>query len=203
MKNGIKDFPYNLIELEFDNQTQDTITSGSLVQDNSGWAVLHEDALSGQKATAYRAGRYSYAKEAGVAVAQGQPIWWDAENSRLTPTSNGTPPVGSAPYAYGTLTTVMEVDINVFPAPATKRHTVTAAEAALNSNNGQVDIDTGFGVAPTAVNVQVRTVTTGRLKTGFDVELLTGNDIGKVRIKGVAAGTQLDENDVIEFVAHL
>jgi hypothetical protein len=79
--------------------------------------------------------------------------------------------------------------------------TITATEAALNSNNGQVDFQTGFGAAPAGAVAQVRTVTIGRVKSTFDVTFPTGGDLGKVRVAGVAAGTQLDTGDIVDVIA--
>jgi hypothetical protein len=83
----------------------------------------------------------------------------------------------------------------------TSSFTVTATEAALNSNNGQVDFQTGFGAAPAGAVAQVRTVTTGRVKSTFDVTFPSGGDLGKVRVAGVAAGTQLDTGDIVDVIA--
>lgn len=80
------------------------------------------------------------------------------------------------------------------------RVTVSSAQAAANSTNGQVDIDTGFGAAPRRRLVTVYTATTGRVKSGYDVTDLTSADAGKVRVAGVAAGVQIDENDVIDIL---
>lgn len=77
------------------------------------------------------------------------------------------------------------------------KHTVTAAEAAANSGDGQADIDTGFGTASFVAIVTVLNVTTGIQNTGYAVTQLTGGDAGKVRVAGVAAGVQLDEGDII------
>lgn len=77
------------------------------------------------------------------------------------------------------------------------KHTVTSGEAAANSGDGQVDIQTNFGAAPAFRMVQLLTASTGLVKTGYDVVDLTSNDAGKVRVNGNAAGTQVDENDVI------
>ena len=202
MKNQKQMHPEDHI-LTWNNPSQDAVTAGQPVQTYSGWGVAHGDIASGESGTLYRRGQFEFAKATGTAVVQGQPLWWDGTNSRVSFTPTGTPPLGTASQAAASDDLVVDVDLNVVPPPAATRHTVTNAEAALNSNNGQVDIDTGWGVQPTSAPVVVRAITTGRTKSGFDIEILSGADVGKVRISGVAAGTQLDEGDIIEFVAFL
>ena len=202
MKNQKRIHPDEHI-LTWSNQSQDPVASGTPVLTNSGWGVSHGLIAAGDSGTIYRGGGFEFAKATGTAVVQGQPLWWDGDNSRVSFTPTGTPPLGTAAKDAATDDTVIDVDLNRVPAPAATRHTTTAAEAAANSGNGQVDIDTGWGVAPTSAPLQVRAVTTGRIKSGYDVEILGAGDVGKVRIKGVAAGTQIDEGDIVEFVAHL
>lgn len=203
MKNGIQTFPENLTELVYDNQTQDTITSGTPVHARASWGVAHGDIAAGTKGLLLRAGAFNFTKAAGTAVVQGQPLWWDAGNSRVSFTPTGTSPLGTAREAAASAATSVVVDLNVVPPPAIGRHTVTSEEAALNGTNGQVDIDTGWNVAPSSVQEKVRTVTTGRVKSAYDVEILGSTDIGKVRFKGVGSGTQLDAGDIIEYAIFL
>jgi hypothetical protein len=70
---------------------------------------------------------------------------------------------------------------------------VSAAQAAANSGNGQVDITLPFTYAASVPIVQLLTVTTGRIKSTYDV---TGT-ASTLSIKGVAAGTQVDEGDIV------
>lgn len=123
-----------------------------------------------------------------------------AANGQVTATPNG-PSIGTALEAW--------VDGQVIEArlaPANNsvyRATVTvdSTAAALNSNDGRVTFDTGFGAAPSVALVTVKTVTTGRIKTGFDVVNLSGGSAGQVQVSGVAAGTQLDAGDIVEIIA--
>lgn len=73
---------------------------------------------------------------------------------------------------------------------------VSGAQASANSNNGRVDFDTGFAAVPGFYQVQLFTATTGVQKAGFVVLPLSGSD-GTLRIDGVAAGVQVDENDIL------
>lgn len=81
------------------------------------------------------------------------------------------------------------------------RAVVTSGEAAANSNNGSKTFDTGWGVQPSAVNVVLRTASTGVTKSGFAVTLGSGGSAGQITVAGVAASTQVDQNDEIEVIA--
>ncbi|UYV13752.1 MAG: DUF2190 family protein [Phycisphaera sp.] len=182
------------------NTTGSAVTAGTPVLTPAGWGVAHGDIAAGAEGTLYRRGRFEFTKAAGTAVDQGDRLWWDDANDRVSFTPTGTPPLMTANKAAADADTVVSGDLNFVASPAGIRHTVDSTEAAANSNDGQVDIDTGLGVVPTAVTVTVRTASTNIVKSGYTVLPLTGNDAGKVRIGGVAAGTQIDENDIIELV---
>lgn len=123
-----------------------------------------------------------------------------AASGQVTATPNG-PPIGTALEAWAN-GAIIEARLAA-PNNGVYRSsfTVDATAAALNSNNGQVTFDTGFAAAPTVAIVQVRTVTTGRLKSAFDVVNLSGGNAGQVQVSGVAAGTQLDAGDIVEIIA--
>lgn len=96
--------------------------------------------------------------------------------------------------------------IEVIPVGQVGRHlvlggtvTVSSGQAAANSGNGRVDIVTGTGVVPTAVHVMHLDASTLVAQTGFDVDIATTP--GTIRIDGIAAGHQVDENDVIHWIA--
>jgi hypothetical protein len=95
-----------------------------------------------------------------------------------------------------TATTGDDQQIVVVPIGAAEyaaKVTVSAGQAAANSGNGQVDLTLPFPFADAAVVVNLLTVTTGRVKSTYDV---TGT-ASTLSVKGVAAGTQVDEGDVI------
>jgi hypothetical protein len=75
-----------------------------------------------------------------------------------------------------------------------KAHTVTAVEDTA----GQVDIDTGFGAAPTHVELTILTVTSGALKTALAV---TFPGTGVVRIAD-NGGETVTEDDTIYLSAY-
>lgn len=186
--------------LAWTNSTGGTVSAGTPILTPSGWGVAHGTIANGAEGTLYRRGRFEFAKAAGTAVAQGDRLWWDDGNSRVSFTPTGTPPLitASKPAASGDI--VVEGDLNFTAPPAGIRHTVDSDEASANSGDGQVDIDTGLGVVPTAVVATVRTASTSLVKTGYTLVPLTSGDAGKVRIAGVSGGTQIDENDIIELV---
>lgn len=76
--------------------------------------------------------------------------------------------------------------------------TVSSAQAAANSGDGQVDIVTGTGVAPTSYVVQVLTVTTGVVKAGYIVSLPAA---GTIRLTGVDTTAEMNEGDIITWIA--
>lgn len=80
------------------------------------------------------------------------------------------------------------------------QRTVTSGEAAANSNNGRADIDTGFGAAPALVIVMVTDASTKIQNSGYVIDTATPG-AGVVRIDGIAAGLQLDQDDVINIIA--
>lgn len=189
----------------YTNGTGSTIAAGTPVVIGDRYGIVHEDILDTASGTAYTRGQFELAKQTGVAFAQGDRVYWNAGNARL---ELWTPDIGG-PWmvcSEGALSaaTTAEVDLEVQPTGAydfRDAHTVTSGEAAANSGNGRADIDTGFGVAPTGFSVQVIDASSGAQNTGYVVSALTGGDLGKVRIDGVAAGVQLDENDVIHLIA--
>lgn len=203
MKNGIQTFPENLTELVWTNSGQDAIASGSPVQTRRAWGVAHGNIAAGATGLLLCAGAFTFAKAAGTAVVQGQPLWWDEDNSRVSFTATGTPPLGTAREAADETATSVVVDLNVMPPPCTGSITIDATQAAASSSNGQVIIDTGWGVAPGSVQTSLRTVTTGRVKSAYDVLKMSGDDLGKVSVTGVGSGTQLDEGDVLDYAIHL
>src|SRR5690606_31428187 len=156
-----------------------TITGGTPVQTKQGWGVAHVDILAAATGILYGAGAYSFAKATGTAVAQGQPLWWDGGNDRVSFVPTGTPPIGTAREAAGTSATSVVVDLNVMPPPCTGSITIDSTQASASSSNGQVIIDTGWGAAPTTVLTSLRAVTTGRLKSTYDVLKMSGADLGK------------------------
>jgi hypothetical protein len=115
----------------------------------------------------------------------------------------GTPPLGTAREAVVSGATSVVVDLNVMPPPCTGSITIDSTQASASSANGQVIIDTGWGVAPSSVQTSLRAVTTGRLKSTYDVLKMGGADLGKVSVTGVGSGTQLDEGDVLDYTIHL
>jgi hypothetical protein len=152
-------------------------------------------------------GRVKVPKEAGssTAIARGARVGYDFANDRCDDAAAvvATGVLGIVTVAAVDADTEVEIELNEDqpPALASVNFTITSTEAALNSNNGQVDFQTGFGAAPAGAVAQVRTVTTGRVKSTFDVTFPTGGDLGKVRVAGVAAGTQLDTGDIVDVIA--
>lgn len=71
-------------------------------------------------------------------------------------------------------------------------HVVTSDEDTA----GYTDLDTGFGVVPTHIQVTITTVTTGALKASLLVTKRTGGDAGKVRIAD-NGGTTVTAGDTI------
>lgn len=185
------------------NGTGSAAVPGQVVNINGLMGVLHDDAADGEMGTLHVTGVFRLAKAtgAGTAIAQGRPVGWDAGNSRVT--KNCAEFLGTANAAATDDDAFVDVAINVGTPIFSATVTVSAAQAALNSADGQVDIDTGWGEAPRVVNVNLLTATSGRVKSAYDVTLLTAGDAGKIRVKGVASGTQVDENDVIHCFASL
>lgn len=75
-------------------------------------------------------------------------------------------------------------------------HTTTSGEDTA----GAVEIDTGFGAAPTHVQVTILAVTTGALRHTLAVTFLSGADAGKVSIAD-NGGETIDQGDVIYLYA--
>lgn len=82
--------------------------------------------------------------------------------------------------------------------PIVWEHIITAAEDAA----GLIDFDTSWGVSPGAIFVQVRNGSTCRNEChDFEIEKLTGSDLGKVRISDGYSYT-LDTDDIITVVVY-
>lgn len=77
-------------------------------------------------------------------------------------------------------------------------HTVTSGEGTA----GYADIDTGFGVAPNYLQVTVLKVTTGEVKSAYNVTCLSGGSAGIVRIADGSV-TTIDAGDIIHFCARM
>jgi predicted RecA/RadA family phage recombinase len=181
------------------------ISSGDVVSYGPRPGIAQTDAASGDTVVLHTQGEFTLTKGTGYTLSVGQRVMWNEEDEEVqgwTPASL-YPCMGICSAAAGTNDTTASVCLgDVPPRVFATEHTVTTDDAAANSTNGQVDIDTGFGAAPSAVVAQVRTVTTGRIKSAFDVLTLSGGDLGKVRISGVGSGTQLDAGDIIALIAY-
>ncbi|MBY0261985.1 MAG: hypothetical protein K2Q20_06555, partial [Phycisphaerales bacterium] len=97
-----------------------------------------------------------------------------------------------------TTDTVVVVNNGTPSAMGSARVVVSSGQANANPTNGRVDIDTGLGVAPSAVVYTVHTATTGVQKTGYVRDLATVP--GTIRLDGVNAGVQLDAGDIVDVI---
>lgn len=136
---------------------------------------------------------------AAAAITLGAYVY-PAADGKVTATPNG-PAEGialSAAGADGDYVTVQPIrGQNVLSGS----HTVTAGEAAANSNNGLATIDTLAGTTLGSVFVRVIDTSTGADNSGYVLAKLTGGSLGSFTVAGVASGIQLDAGDVIEWIA--
>ncbi len=201
--------PIENLGLEVPNASGSDIAPRSVVVVNGRAFITIGGIPNGITATVERAGGFRVPALTGTAFAQGDPLYWDAGNTRVTnlavDSSNvPLPYLGRCRAAKASGIAIAEVDIDQ-PMRVPRRivRTVTNAEAAANGTNGQVDIVTGVisSTASQRCTVEVRTATSGRVKTGYDV-----NDVsltpGTIRVAGVGSGTQIDENDVVIVTVH-
>lgn len=129
-------------------------------------------------------------------------VLYGAASGKATPTANGQVPFAVALTAgSGDGAVVEAAPLNLGSRIFATTHTVTAGEASANSGNGRADIDTGFGTVNFSFVYFVRNTSDNVTNAGYVTSKLTSTDAGKIRIDGVAAGVQLDENDQIEIVA--
>lgn len=129
------------------------------------------------------------------AVARGD-LLYPAANGEFSPYAAGT---GGSPewLALEDCTGAAEIQvIRAKSALVRKKITVSAGQAAAGGGNGQADIDTGLGVVPLFVMVEVRSAT-GTLKT---TNLVTTPGGGIVRVTGAGAGN-IAATDVITVLA--
>lgn len=203
MKNGVMDFPAST-RIEWTNGTGADVASGQVVQVGSGLGLALVSIAAAASGIVLTVGRVRVPKTTGSgnSFAVGDAVDFDLANQQaVKPLTGEFRRLGTCAEAAGETDEYVDVNLdgqgaNVFRA----RHIVSSAEAALNSNNGQVDIDTGFGSSEFVAVSLVKGV--GAVtKTGYVIGNLTGVDAGKVRLTGVNASTQLDANDIIELIA--
>lgn len=204
MKSSIRGFPESDESLLWTNGTGSSVASGALVQiggaSGDNWGIAAVTIANGGVGTVNITGEYSLTKTSGYTLAQGQAWTWDGTKVIAWTPASATPRGGTVTEAAGTddLTAKCRLEPNRGPRVFATAFTVTSIEAAANSNNGRVDFVTGFGAAPAAVSVMVLTASTGVAKSGFVVSFPAA---GTVRVDGVAAGVQVDANDVVHITA--
>lgn len=161
-----------------------TATDGSLTR------VLHT-------AGVYKIDKATHATT--KAFVAGESVWWDQANNRVDKAGTADAVyLGTCYQSAGSTDTYLYVELNNRPPINFASITVSSGQAAANSNNGQVDIVTGLGVAPTWIsNPTVIDVSTGVLNTGYVMDLTTA--AGTITIKGVNAGIQLDAGDILKI----
>ena len=179
----------------------DVVDLGTMI----GIAIVDIAASTGEGQIALD-GVHELAKENSVAHAVGDLVYYDGTECTKTPGSSTL--AGVVVKAAGSSVRVVDVDINRGVPPRTSSmsaseyfsvaHTVTSGEASAN----QVDIDTGFGEAPTGKIINV-------LRSGVDVKEdaivsnLTAGDAGKVRIADGGATYNTTAGDIIYLFAWL
>ena len=203
MKNQVLEYPENL-KTRFANATGNAIPSGQIVVYNGDQVGLSFTTIpDGTTGVLLLAGRFRYKSPTGAAWAVGDELAYDSGNNQLVlaDTNSALPYVGRVGVAKASAANVVEFDLN---APRrTPRYgsvTVSAGQAAANSNNGRVVIATGVtGIVGTGrLHVQVLTATTGLVKSGYAI--VAGGAAGEVNVDGVNAGTQIDAGDVVQWV---
>lgn len=202
MKNQVLEFPQNT-QLLINNATVSTIAGGAPVIYNRRLFVALADIAPGKNGVVLDTGRYTLAAETGVAFGVGDELVYDEANARLTlrvgTNASVMPYAGRCAAAKASGDATCQIDINVFTPPFFVRRVVTSGEAAANSANGQVSIVCPFTFPAERCVVQVKTATTGVVKTGYVVQT-DGTNANQLNILGVAASTQIDQNDVINVV---
>ena len=203
MKNQSLEYPENL-KTRYANGTGNAIPSGQIVVyngDQVGWAFT--TIPDGATGILLLAGRCKYKCPTGAAWAVGDELAYDAGNNQLVlaDTNSALPYVGRVGVAKPSAANVVEFDLN--SPRRTPRYgsvTVSAGQAAANSNNGRVVISTGVtGIVTTGrLHVQVLTASTGVVKSGYVIA--AGGSAGEVNVDGVNAGTQIDAGDVVQWV---
>lgn len=199
MNNQHRAYPISDESLAWTNPST-AVLSGAVVAAGGRFGVCVKDtAASGTESVAMK-GEFRLTKGTGYTFTQGQRVTWDGTKVVAWTPASATPCMGRASLAALTGDTVCYVILgDGAPRVHAFSRAITAGEAAANSGNGQIDVVTGFGAIPTYYSATVRATTTGRIKTTYDV--LLHATAGTVSVKGVAAGTQLDEGDFIDFIA--
>lgn len=171
------------------------------------FGVAVADIAASGTGTFHTRGRFRVPKQSGggTAIAAGARVGYDFANDRASAAAAvlATGVLGVVTTAAIDADTEVEVELNENRplAIASVDFTITSTEAALNSTNGEYTFDTGFGAVPTAFTVVVKTSGTGVVKTGYIQDALSGGSAGQIRVRGVAAGTQLDAGDIVEIRA--
>jgi predicted RecA/RadA family phage recombinase len=199
VKNVIRQFPESEESLNWTNSTGSSAPAGTPVRAGLGWGIPTVTIANSTSGIVAVRGEFRLVKGTGVTFAQGDRVTFDGTNTIAWNNASTRPMLGIVTEAADTNATSVSVLLvpDASPRMFTAEFVITSTEAALNSNNGQVDFDTGFGVAPRAYGVRVLTASTRVEKTAFTSSLLTSTDAGKIRVQGVAAGTQLDANDIV------
>lgn len=204
MNIGLQTFPESHAALLWTNGTGSTVTANTPVRVNGRLYIAEADIANGKEGVLAAAGKVKLAKGTGYTLTTGARWTWDGTKVVAWTPDKPTPPDGLVRKDAASGDTSAEVALGSIEAPwvFAQEVVVDSTMAAANSNDGQVDFVTGFGATDYVAVVQVRTVTTGRIKSAYDVLKGTGGSAGTLSVKGVAAGTQLDAGDIVSLVAH-
>lgn len=108
----MKNFVQEGDRLQYANASGSTITSGTMVLVSKRVGVASEDIPNNTTGILAVEGVFNYTKLGTDVVAQGDLLYWDNTNKRLTTTSAGNTQAGFAFAAAGNGVTTVDIKIN-------------------------------------------------------------------------------------------
>lgn len=143
-------------DIKYTNSTGSTIASDAVVDIGGGrLGVAGDQILNNTQGVVHIGGEFHLAKETGIAFALGDPLAWDAGNSRLTHFAPGTGNkyIGICSKAALSADTKAYVTLTVEPKVPPVKYTTTGADNPANT----CAFPHGFKVAPGSFNIQIAT----------------------------------------------
>lgn len=88
------------------------LSSGDIIDINDTIGVVQDDVLSGEIGRAQTSGKFELAKNTGVAIAEGEVVYWDSTPGEVTNVSLSNRRLGTAAKAAATADTRVRVNLN-------------------------------------------------------------------------------------------
>lgn len=188
-QNREQSFPDNT-QFTWTNGTGAAVTRDVPIRLNGRWVVPLTDIAIAGTGVVTTVGRFRFTKANGVVIAQGDNIWWDTANSRITTTPTGDL-LGRAAAAAPSAQLWVNVDVNA-AGKGTYAGRVTGSAAGAG-----LAINTGLGVVPRAFSVISRQAN-GTRRTQTSEVLGTAGSAGIITVV-TSTGAADDTHDVIAF----